>query len=290
MVMKIYYITGIFFILSVTTAAQNKTAVLYTETVIGKNNTLNRDIYAREFIFDGNILQSYVDSLSQLLTMVLADNNNFYTGDVVVYDMQKRELAWTKPVNYSLGNVEWFSNFLLYRQLNWNYALDGKTGNELWRLKNDIYLYDRLNMVAIGYKSGVAANRLQGIDLEDGGIIWERKLYRAHGWNSMHRLNDTVLLIAASGLHAVNVRTGEGWDYDAVTWKQHYDHFNRGSYITLNDVVSNVLIDSTGIFFAGKDKLVMLDYDGNVLWSIRCLRKTNQQVHIDKKVGIPLFN
>lgn len=264
--MKINCLVFSLFIIFTPAPAQNIPSVLYNETVIGKNNTLNTDIYAREFIFDGTILHSYVDSVSKLLTMELTDENDMLSGEVVVYDMQSREMAWTKPVNYALGGIEWFSEFVLYRQLNWNYALDGKTGNELWKIKNDIYIYDRLNMIAMGYRAGTGINRLQGVNLEDGTVLWERKLDRTHGWNSMHRLNDSVLLIAASGLHTVNVKTGEGWDYDAVTWRQSYNPSGRGSYITLNDVVSNVLIDSTEILFACRDKLVMLDYEGNVLW------------------------
>ena len=40
------------------------------------------------------------------------------------------------------------------------------------------------------------------------------------GWNDILYLNDSIVLIVAAGLHAINIKNGTGWDYIAITGKK----------------------------------------------------------------------
>ncbi|MFT3753899.1 MAG: hypothetical protein QM800_13825 [Paludibacter sp.] len=60
-------------------------------------------------------------------------------------------------------------------------------------------------------------------------------------------INDTIAIIAALGLHSVNLKNGTGWDYDATTGEYLLQAMKR-------DIRSNVIIDSSDIYFASKKK------------------------------------
>src|SRR5690606_1196566 len=65
-------------------------------------------------------------------------------------------------------------------------------------------------------------NMLEGIDLITGKPIWQREISREYSWNDVFYLNDSILLIAAAGLHTLNIFDGTGWDYNTITGKKDY--------------------------------------------------------------------
>ena len=99
-------------------------------------------------------------------------------------------------------------------------------------------------------------------------------------------LNDSTLLIVASGLHTINLNTGSGWDYNTITGKKDYTEtiakntigtavgLMTGTYIIstgsnlVRDVVSNVILDSTYLYIASKEKLSKINQNnGQPVWT-----------------------
>lgn len=94
------------------------------------------------------------------------------------------------------------------------------------------------------------------MNLKNGEIIWNRKLNRDFGWNDVFYANDSTLMVVASGLHAINLKTGKGWDYDAETGGKKLIMSNEGSVYGL---VLNTIRDSSNIYFASKEQLAKID-------------------------------
>ena len=67
-------------------------------------------------------------------------------------------------------------------------------------------------------------------------------------------------MIAAAGLHTVDIHNGTGWTYTAGTGKIGWD-----SHVW--DVASNVYSDNSGIYFASKDLIARINKDdGQAIW------------------------
>ncbi len=140
-----------------------------------------------------------------------------------------------------------------------------------------------------GYKYRVGdqlSDKLEGIDLKTGDVLWKRELSREYAWNNVFYLNDTTLLAVAAGLHTIHLKNGSGWDYNTVTGDKDYSVTNTANalgavagvltgtfvistgYNLVRDLVSNVLADSTDLYFASKEKLARVDKNtGEVIWS-----------------------
>jgi outer membrane protein assembly factor BamB len=150
---------------------------------------------------------------------------------------------------------------------NKSFYLDYNTGEKLWKVKNQIYLANPIHNIALGYKysnmSG-PTNLLEGINLADGSVIWEREINNDYGWQYLYYFNDSILLLAANGLHTINLKNGSGWDYHSEMGIQ---KASIGLSV-LRDVKSNLIIDSLNIYCASREKLFKLNQqDGSEQWS-----------------------
>jgi hypothetical protein len=132
-------------------------------------------------------------------------------------------------------------------------------------------------------KSGTET-ALSCIQLGDGAVIWSAPVTGASDWNDVAHLNDSTILIAAGGLHAVNIHKGLVWSYPLTTFVKTdkpltYSAFNKNTYdknhegiITskeenkITQISSSILIGSNAIYFAAKDRIIALDKTGKLLW------------------------
>lgn len=145
-----------------------------------------------------------------------------------------------------------------------------------------------MDNIGIGYKFKTTtgySNELEGIDLKNGQVVWKRDLNREYGWNDVFYTNDSTIIVVAAGLHAMNVKTGAGWDYNTVTGKKDYTGtaavnalgvaagILTGTFVMatghnlVRDCVSNAMTDSANIYFASREQLVKIDkQSGEILW------------------------
>jgi len=289
-------LTSLFFLsfIGLTAFAQSELTILNNERLVGKNIVTNKDIIAREYIFPERIQETYQDTVSNCITVQLrgtSKNGKWLNnkGTVVLYDLKQKREKWSKRINYQQSGIEQHSNLIIQTIANKSYCLNYENGENQWEVKNAIYYVEPFQKKGIGYKyssfSG-ATNTLEGIDLTNGNAIWQRELNREYSWNDIFHLNDSTIIVVASGLHAINVNTGLGWDYNTITGEKDYTASTvanvagvalgvlTGTYVLstghdlVRDVVSNVLVDSANIYFASKEKLVRLNHKGEVEWSV----------------------
>ena len=290
--MKKLFTIGFLFFFTLPTFSQSNQQIQTKEIVVGKNYETNKDIQAKEIIFSERIDNYYLDTISDFLTVQLRGltRNGKYlknSGNVILYDLAANKIKWDKEIMYQQSGIEQFDNVIIQSFNNKSYCIDNENGNSKWEIKNRINYIDPLLKIGIGYKyyfSSGSSDILEGIDLDRGKSLWKREIIRNYGWNNIFHLTDSVLLIAASGLHTINLKTGIGWDYNAVTGKNDYTSavvgaaagvalgILTGTFVTptghdvVRSIASNVLIDSADIYFASKENIVKLDFNGQVKW------------------------
>ncbi len=284
----------LFLLISGVSFAQKKgVEITYNEKVVGKILASNTDIKGIEYVFPKRIHKTFVDTLSGYLTVQtrgLSRNGKFLKnkGKIFQYDLKNKKLLWHKKIAYQISNLQQFTNTMILTVSNTSNCLNVETGNEMWQVNNIIYFVDPIDNIGVGYRlnsSGGYSNKLQGIDLKNGRILWERKLNREYGWNDLFYTNDSTMIVVAGGLHAVNIRTGQGWDYNTITGKKDYTGtvaknvagiatgLLTGAFVTatghdlVRDVVSNTPVDSAHIYLASREQLAKVDKQtGEVVW------------------------
>lgn len=291
--MKKYLIVVLLISNSLPFFAQSNVVSLNREKIIGKNLKTNVDIKAREFIFSERIYNSYIDTISNLLTVQLRGTskngkwlNN--TGNIILYNLTDNTEKWSKKINYQQSSLEQFNNVIIQTNLDKSYCLNIENGTNQWEAKNSIIYVDPLNKIGFGYKVktfSTNTNKLEGIDLTSGKPIWEREINREYSWNDIYRLNDSIVLVAAAGLHSINLKNGNGWDYNAITGKKDYTStiaanavgvvlgVLTGTFVgtaghdLVKNIVSNIVVNNSNIYFASKENIVSLDQKGKINWS-----------------------
>ncbi len=280
-------------LITVNVFSQKNIQVLYNEKVYGKHIASGYDIVGVEYSFPERIQETFLDTTSGYLTAQLrgvSKNGKWLdnVGDIVQYDLNNRQVLWSKNIAYQVGYLQQFSNAMIYTVGGKSYCLDIHNGNDLWEVKNNIYLVDPDLNIGIGYRfrnSTGFTNELEGIDLKNGNKLWSRELNREYGWNNAFYTDDSTLIVVAAGLHSLNPQTGKGWDYEAITGKKDYKgtaaanaigvaaglltgtFFISTGHDLVRDLVSNILLDSANLYFASNDKIVKIDRQtGDVVW------------------------
>lgn len=289
------YLFGLLLLISIKSTSQSTNIkVLKNKKVIGENFLTHSEISAIVYSFPDNIYRSQIDTSSDLLTIQLrglSKNGKWMknNGKVVLYDLINNNVKWSRNINYNTTHLQQLNNTIIYIFSERSYCLNIENGENQWVVNDNIYFADPKYNIGFGYKYkslGGYTNTLEGINLTKGNITWQKNIEREYGWNDILYLNDSIVLIVAAGLHAINIKNGTGWDYIAITGKKDYKEtaavnalgiaagLLSGTYLIatghnlVRDLISNVLIDSTDIYFASKEKLAKIDKEnGNIIWS-----------------------
>ena len=289
------YLIGFLLLIALKSFSQSSDIkILHKEKAIGENLLTQTEIRATEYLFPDRIHHSHIDTSSGLLTIQLRglskNGKRLKTiGKIVLYDINNKKVKWTKKMLYHTSHLQQFNNTLIHTVEKKSFCLNIENGENQWELKNNIYFVDPINNIGLGYKyknSTGYTNTLEGVDLSNGNVIWQKKLNREYGWNDIFYINDSTLIVVAAGLHAINIKNGTGWDYNTITGEKDYTGtvaanalgvvagLLTGAFVMstghnlVRDVVSNVLIDSTDIYFASKERLARINKsNGIVVWT-----------------------
>ena len=298
--MKNIYVIGLKFFLPFCIFAQDKVSIPSNDIIIGRNYITNVDITAKKYEFPNKIYGWNLNDSTKTFTIqlrgtsdnepdskgILSDLKN--TGDILLFDIQTGQIKWKHLIDYKGSTIDQYDRILIKSNENNSSCLNIENGEELWNTNRRIEYINSEKGIGIGIKrssSGGMTNIVEGVNLKTGQSIWKRKINMDYNLNEFLPLNDSVVVVSANGLHTINLVNGKGWDYDAKTGKK--DHSNTVlsnlfnftlSIITNNEfelstghdlitgMVSNTLVDSTGIYMANKNSIVRLDKEGNVLW------------------------
>lgn len=263
--------------------------VVSIEKIIGKNLQSNKYIKGINYVFPDYIHVAFADDAAKVLTTELCtlDKSSGLIknkGKLLIYNLESKEIEWTKKVHYRTEGLKYSGDYFIQTIRGENSCYNKRNGEKLWSNKNSIYNIDPTLNIILGYKYVNMVgytNKLQGFNIEDGSILWERKINKKYGWTDIINMNDSVKLVVADGIHQLNIKTGEGWHYEAETGEENFvpevDKSCIGSVaeykadIELLSAVytrSNIIFHGDDIIMASKEKISRIDKnDGHVKWS-----------------------
>lgn len=284
--------TGIFCLLFQVYAQKGK--VLGSDTVsIGKFLISGESVFAKKITFDEKIHHFQIDTLNEQITMQLRDFNRFGNpknrGHLIRYDIEGNKVLWSNKASYQYESIRQYGNLLMDTYGGWTYGINNETGEQEWQNKKNLFFAAPEYNIAMGYEfhpTEGPENMFYGVSTKNGRTQWQREINREYGWRDVLYLDDTTILIVAEGLHSLDIRTGKGWDYHLVSGKENYTraavtsglgmavglltgvYFASANPDIISNISSNVIVDSSSLFFASTEELVKLNKNGNVRWKV----------------------
>ena len=177
-------------------------------------------------------------------------------------------------------------DFLLFSNDTKTSRYDKKHGFEVYDFSDRIVYTIAANNTGLTYINPKVKDELSCLSLLNGAQLWSAAIPRKEDWMDVKYLNDTTLIIAANGIYAVNINRGLLWSHALLTAEKNqkslvYSVVNKAnvqkintSYKTstednlLSHLGSNILIDDEVIYFAGKEKLLAVKTNGELLWEL----------------------
>lgn len=289
--MKNLLLITTFLCLAVGLFAQQDVIVLSRPIAQAQLNEKIIDVYADEYTFPERIDEFYVDSAGQFAGVHLRglSKNGKYlnnSGSFVFYDLVNKKANWNRKINFQTENVVITGDRPLLMRGDRSIALRKMDGSDDWSIKSLIYYVNKKHNIGLAYKiSSVnqTSSKIEAINMNNGATIWTSNLDRDFGWNDIKQMNDSVILVTSSGLNTINLYNGGGWNYRSLTGKrQTGEAVAKGVRSVLlgvltgvtmvpnvdvvTGIVSNTLMDSTGIYLATAEKISRLNDDGAVIW------------------------
>jgi PQQ-like domain len=282
--------------------AQNPISVMTNEVTVGTNFITNTEIRTKEFIFPENIYNAYFDTTHKVLTVQLRGffekkiPNDY--GKIVQYDVSDNSIKWEKEINYKTTSILQCRDVIIQSKLYTSVRLNAETGKKQWKINRQSFYLDEKTNMGLGFLPSNNSSNLEGFMLSDGSVKWHRAVNREYGINEIVNLNDSAILLNAGGLHSVDLKNGLGWDYTAITGSKDYTALIAvnavgiiigaftGYYMYTTDIdiatniCSGVWMDSTGYYFASRDKLSLLSLAGQPLWTSELPKKKTSKSDI----------
>lgn len=260
------------------------------------------------------ILNASLDTVNQYLTIQSAFDQKQLI--LCIYDLTNKKLLWSLLVHKKKYQIISLENYIILTSENKTICYNKHNGIEIWDSKRELLYVNEKNEVAFTYFSHFDKSNpnklLEAIRLSDGKKIWTRNIDRYFGWNEILNINDSTIILSASGLHTINLKNGSGWDYDALTGEESisssipysfnvfatvltslFSFAGAGVAYTIYyfshtselywDLCSNVLIQGNVIYFASKQSLSALDFSGKIIWQKKLEKSmtTNSELMIE---------
>lgn len=263
--------------------AQEDSLIRYDHIVNGKNELTGEKIKSRKCSFDGFISNVFLDTIQNTITIQTHDISNNdkrlkQFGDLILCNAENMQIKWHRRMHYLTDAIVQNSNLLIFTRANKGHAIDLNTGEDKWNLYDNIFYVDPNLNIGLGCRSDIThdlSDQLEGIDLTDGSRVWKRRIMSLYGWHGMTHLSDNIILVIAGGLHTVDVKTGEGWDYHAKMSEN-----DPATPFAINEAFSNILLKDGDIYFASASKISRIGTDGSVKWTKKLDRKQTSRSSI----------
>ncbi len=240
---------------------------------LGKDYRSGQMINGDNYTFPLNTFGAQFDSVNKNALITLGEWVNpgvpKKNAFIFLFKLETEEVLWATKHNLKNEENHLYPGFLIQRKDGITAGIDYSSGNTQWEIDNPIHEIDldlKIGLSLVQEKGYASIKEyIQGIDLSNGQVVWTRDFPYLYNYEKTHAFGENEFMLELSGLHVLNLLSGKGWDYDAVT--SHKVSTGSGSY-TLKGISSNVIFEENDILFASKTDLAALDYDGNVIWKV----------------------
>jgi outer membrane protein assembly factor BamB len=295
--------------------------VIHEEKTMGKNLETDMEITGSEFTFPEIVSDVFFDPETNFATVQITGRKN--TKTILQYDIKNQIILWNKKIDSKVNELLKFDSLLILNDYNDSYVINQHTGEYLSKILSYISFANPKHKIGIAYMyntmDGCYTNELLGIDLMTGRLNWKKKISKDYGWDERFYLNDSTLIVAASGLHLINILTGEGWSYHTQTGiggtVANPNTVVAGvvagaavgtiigaltgvfivpipvGYATTSNIIkgisSNALVDNGFIYHASREQIVKLDNEtGKIVWRYMLPKDmaSKSSIFIDEKM------
>ncbi|MFM2291556.1 MAG: hypothetical protein RIS29_1369, partial [Bacteroidota bacterium] len=280
---------------TVTATAQSE--IKQSKRVVGQQQATAKDIEANVLEFDDVLYRCNQDGTQPGIVLQLREGNKAGTslysrGQLMYFDTQKSEMRWTRTVRYDEEALQWCGDKMMLCSPYSTSPINSNTGADEWVSSVLPFMTITGSNLMLGYKEG----SLYGVDLTTGKNRWRRFVGANAGINDFMMKDDSTLLVMASGVHQLNVNSGYGWGYEAKMVSNDYTrsiltsvagaafgaftgmYFYRIGADVLSQQCSNLLKESSSLYFASRDSLYKLNSSGKALWKTSWGRKASSSV------------
>lgn len=242
-----------------------------------------------------------LDSLSHLLFITARQGGEINRNSAL-------SRGFFTALNCDKDSVRWLNESGLY-----NLDVSGKSlllSNDIRTVKyNKLHGYEearfdtKLIYTIPKYNKGFRYDKtlpdvLHCVSLSTGLTSWTCTIPAGENWVDSKFLNDSVLIIAAAGIHAVSIKSGLLWSIPLSTSVKtnrsftyslaKYNTIQKISTVTktteeqnqVTQVCSNILINQDRIYFASKEKFIALDKTGKLIWQVDIKNYPNSKMLI----------
>lgn len=277
-------------------------------TTIGSSAISINTLTAKTYSFSHPIYDFEPDSVEgkvYVTTRKKDPSGKLYTnvGMFVGIKCNGDSLSWFK--NTTQFDILADNGFLFASDENKTSRYNKTYGYEQFQFPSKIIYTIIKNNTGLMYNPG-ARNEINCINLQDGSLKWKTIIPSDQNWNDIKYLNDSTLLIAANGIYAININKGLLWyktfntvqknskplvfsysNNDKI--KKEFTSITTSTIETqISALSSNILVADSCIYFAAKDKLVALNYNGKLLWE-KSLDETNTSQMLLSKIGADII-
>lgn len=260
-----------------------------SKTGIGVSATSEATIFAKSYQFNYPIFTVLPDTANkQLLVSVRQHDPSGKSFTHKGYHMCLRSDDSIKSVfEDSKLEFEMLGDFLLMSSEVKTGRFNRKFGYEQFEYPSRIIHINPSNETGLSYNPLFKINNevgLSAMTLNDGKVMWTSPVPSRSNWNDLVKVNDSLLVIAASGLYCINVNSGLKWSFPMITALKTDQPFVQPVF-NLNTVkklfkpvntkakeglvtqlASNILVSDGTIFFAASDKIIASNSEGKLLW------------------------
>ncbi len=237
------------------------------------------------------------------LTMPLYDYKTDTASDQLIFSTRKKDAGGRLYLNRGFiagldcttDSINWLyessrfdlnltGDFLLFSNETKTSRYDKKHGFEVFDFSDRIiYTIPAIN-AGLMYGNAKNKDELSCVSLLNGAVYWTATITGKENWLDVKYLNDTTLIIVANGLHAVNIHRGLLWSHAistaeksqkplvlSIANKENVQKISSTIKTTaeenlVNEIASNILIDGDVIYLAGKQKMIAVKANGELLW------------------------
>lgn len=283
---------------------------IYT-TTIGTSAISINTLTAKTYSFANLIYDFEIDSLSNQVYITTRKKDP--TGKLY------NNVGMFGAISISNDSLKWFNNtiqfdinlannYLFANNKKYTSRYNKTYGYEQFQFPSKVVYNIKNNNSGLIYNT-LIKDELMCINLQDGSLKWKATIPAQQNWDDVKYLNDSILLIAANGLYAVNIYKGLLWFktlnsvqknnkplvYSSIIneklKKEFYSVITSTLEAQICNLSSNILVSDTLIYYAGKEKLIAVTKSGTLLWEQILDETTTSQMLVSKvKSDIILLN
>ena len=258
-------------------------------TNIGSSAISNSTVSAKTYSFNYPVYKILTDSLTNNLIIGVRQKDasgKFYTNKGYRLTIKQND-SISGILEDNKFELNLIGDFLLLSNENKSSRFNLLFGYEQFEFPSKIIYPISKKNTGLTYNPVLKIDNeigLSCVNLSNGSLIWSAPIPAKFNWNSVTPLNDSIIIIAAGGLHAININTGLLWSYTLTTAQKInkafiYSSFNHTTFTSfynaintsheeyqITQIASNILITENLIYFNSQDKLLALNKEGKLIW------------------------